>query len=179
MESDEGKKAAWGKLNPVEPADPEDPYPSPIVVSGGGGSYARLAVAWPVVDGLGGSSQLRERLDAILVSEPYLSGEIDPHAGAALTTHYEEFFRRLETMSEYPSPVKVVPAGGWSVAIPIPEMVVEGFGGPSRLRQRLASIPPAESHGGGRASQHAVAELTAHCDELLGQIETIINEPGH
>lgn len=178
MEFEESKKQASGRLNPVEPTDQEDCYPNPIVVTKGGGSYIRLSVSEPVVEGLGGHSQLRERLNAILASEPYKSGEIDPGAAATLTTDYEEFFQRLETMSEYPTPIQVVPTGGWFVTIPIPRPVVEGLGGHSQLRERLASIRLAESPRGGQARMHA-AELTAHCDEFLGRIESIITGPGH
>ena len=178
MGSDESKKQASGKLNPVEPADRKDPYPSPIVVSGGGGSFVRLPVPGPVVEGLGGSSQLRDRLNAIIASEPYQSDEIDSEAAATLTANYDEFFQRLETMSEDPTPIRVDPRGGWSVTIPIPERVIEGLGGSSQLSERLASIPLAESRQGSQTSPHAAAELTALCDELLGRIETIMSGPG-
>jgi hypothetical protein len=179
MGSDESKRQASGKFNPVKPTDREDPYPSPIVVTKGGGSFVRLPVPERVVEGLGGPSQLRGRLNAILASEPYQSGEIDRHAAATLTTDYEKFFQRLETMSEYPTPIQVDPSGGWSVTIPIPRPVVEGLGGRSQLRERLASIRLAESSRGGQASPQAAAKLTAHCDELLGRIETIVSGPGH
>lgn len=178
MESDESKTQASGRLNPVARTNRNDPYPSPIVVSGGGGSFVRLPVPGPVVEGLGGSSHLADRLNAILASEPYQSGEIDPHATATLTADFEEFFQRLETMREYPSPIDVDPRGGWSLTIPIPRPVVEDLGGPAQLSERLASIPLAEPHRGSQASPHAAAELTAHCDELLGRIETIMSGPG-
>lgn len=177
MGTGEDEKRAQDRPDPVEPVDLENPYPSPIVVSGGGGSYVRLPTPGTVVEGLGGSSRLNERLSAIRASEPYLSGEVSAHDSAALTAHYDEFFQRLEVIS-YPTPIHVDPKGGWSVTIPIPGMVVEGLGGSSQLNERLASIFASAPRPAGVEPVIAVT-LTAHYDRLLGQIETVMNQPEH
>jgi hypothetical protein len=174
MGTSEDEKRAQDRPDPVALVDLENPYPSPIVVSGGGGAYVRLPVDETVVERLGGSSQLRERLSVILASEPYRSGEVSTHAAATLTAQYDEFFQSLE-VTAYPTPIHVDPEGGWSVTIPIPGPVVQGLGGSSRLNERLASIfmsAPDRSTG---VDPVAAGRLAAHCDRLLGQIETVID----
>jgi hypothetical protein len=176
MGTSEDEKRAQNRPDPVEAVDLENPYPSPIVVSGGGGAYVRLPVPGTVVEGLGGSSRLRERLSVILASEPYLSGEVSTHATATLTAHYDEFFQSLE-VTAYPTPIHVDPKGGWSVTIPIPGTVVEGLGGSSRLNERVASIFMSAPHGSTGVDPVAAVSLAAHYDRLLGQIETVIDRP--
>jgi hypothetical protein len=162
----------------VVPADPENPYPSPIVVSGGKGSYLRLPTPGTVVEGLGGRSRLNERLGAILASENYLSGEVSEPDATTLAAHDESFLQRLEVIS-YPTPIHTDPNGGWSVAIPIPEQVVERLGGPSGLEDRLASMSGSASGQPADADPVNAARLTADYDGLLGQIETVVNPPEH
>jgi hypothetical protein len=176
METGGDEKRTQDRPEPMEPVDLENPYPSPIVVSGGGGSYLRLPVPGTVVEGLGGSSRLRARLSVILASEPYLSGEVSTHTTATLTAHYDEFFQSLE-VTAYPTPIHVDPKGGWSVTIPIPGTVVEGLGGSSRLNERLASIPTSAPHRFTAVDPVAAVRLATHYDRLLGQIETVIDPP--
>jgi hypothetical protein len=175
MADGEDEKQAHDTPNPVVSIGPENPFPSPIVVSGGGG-YVILPIPGAVVDRLGGSSLLRERLGAILASEPYLSGEVSANAAATLTASYNEFFQRLE-VSPYPTPIHVDPEGGWSVTIPIPGTVVEGLGGTSRLSDRLNSIYVRAPHRPTRVDPVAAVRMAEQCDKLLGQIETVINRP--
>jgi hypothetical protein len=176
MGAGEDEKRAQDTPDPVVSIGPENPYPSPIVVSGGGGSYFRLPIPGTVVDGLGGSSLLRERLSAILASEPYLSGEISAHTVATLAASYNEFPQRLEE-SPYPTPIQVDPKKGWSVTIPIPTTVVEELGGISRLSERLDSIYMPPPHRPDRVEPVAAVRMAEDCDRLLGQIETVINQP--
>lgn len=86
------------RSDPLTPADPEDPYASPIAVIRGGGSYVRLPISNAVVEGLGGSAQLRDRLGAILASEPQLSAGVTPHAAATLTSQYDRLLGQCETI---------------------------------------------------------------------------------
>ncbi len=158
---------------PVVPADLANPYPSPIVVSGGKGSYLRLPTPGSVVERLGGLAALNERITAIDASEPFESGEVSDHDAAELAAHYDTFLARLEVIS-YPTPIHTDPAGGWSVAIPIPESVIERLGGPAQLRNRLASIRAEQAV---EARPADVTSLTADYDGLLGQIETVIKPP--
>lgn len=176
MGTSEDERRAKDWSDPVEPVDLENPWPSPIVVSGGGGSYVRLPVPATVVEELGGSSRLRERLSVIHASEPYLSDEVSAHAAATLTAHYDKFFEQLEEVA-YPTPIHVDPKGGWSVTIPIPGMVVDGLGGSSRLNDRLVSIYVSAPHRPTEVDPVAPARLAAHYDRLLGQIEAAINRP--
>jgi hypothetical protein len=168
----EDEKRSQDTPDPVVPADPEDPYHSPIVITGGAGAYVRLRIPGTVIEGLGGPSLLRERLSAILASEPYLTGRVSAHAAATLTAHYDEFFRHLEVIA-YPSPIHVDPKGGWSVTIPIPGMIVEELGGISRLSERLDSA----SRRPARADPVAAGRMAEHYDRLLVQIETVIDRP--
>jgi hypothetical protein len=167
-------KRAHERPNPVEPVDLENPYPSPIVVSGGKGSYLRLPTPGTVVEGLGGSSRLNQRLGTILASGSYLSGRVGAHDAVALTAHYDEFFQLLEVIS-YPTPIHADPSGGWSVTIPIPETVVEDLGGSSRLNERLASMYVSAPRAPAGVDPVTAVRLTAHYDRLLGQIETVID----
>jgi hypothetical protein len=176
MGTSEDEKRAQDAPNPVVSISPGNPYPSPIVVSGGKGSYLRLPITATVIDRLGGSSVLRERLNVILASEPYLSGEISTHAAATLTTHYNEFFQRLEVIT-YPTPIHVDPKGGWSVTIPIPGMVVEGLGGISRLSERLDSIYVSAPQRPTGVDPDAAVRMAENYDRLLGQIETNMDRP--
>jgi hypothetical protein len=181
MVSNEGTKQDPGKPDPVARAGAEDPYPNPIVISSGGGSYLRLQVPETVVERLGGSPRLRERLNTILASEPYESGQISPQVAAELTTHYDEFLQQLEAMSVDLPPTHADPKERWerwSITVPIPGTVLEELGGASRLHERLTSIPLAASHRYAEASPHAAVRLTARYDKLLGGIETIIGGPG-
>lgn len=175
MGTDEDGMRAQNRSDPVKPVDLENPYPSPIVVRTGKGSYLRLPTPGTVVERLGGRSQLNERLQAILAS--HLSGDVVEHDAEALTPHYDEFLQRLEVIS-YPTPIHIDPNGGWSVTIPIPATVVEELGGSSRLNERLASIYVSTSRPAGVDPATAV-KLTADYDRLLGQIETVINRPEH
>jgi hypothetical protein len=174
MGTDEGDRRARGWTDHVEPVDLENPYPSPIVVSTGKGSYLRLPTPGPVVEGLGGPSRLNERLRAILVSGPYVSREAAAHDTAALTAHYDEFLQLLEVGSD-PAPVHL--DEGWSVIIPIPETVVEGLGGSSQLNERLASMYLSAPRRPTGVDAVTTEKLTAQYDRLLGQIETVINRP--
>jgi len=176
MGAGEDENRAQDRPDPVAPVDLRNPYPSPIVVSGGGGGYFHLLIPGTVVEGLGGSSLLRERLNAILASEPYLSGEVSAPVAAALAEYYNEFFQRLE-VSPYPSPIRVDPGGGWSVTIPIPGTVVEELGGISRLTDRLGSIYMPALYQSTRVDPAATVRMAEYCDRLLGQIETVINRP--
>lgn len=178
MGASEASKQDPEQPDPMEPADAENPYPNPIVVRGGGGSYARLPVSEVVVEGLGGSSQLRERLAAILSSEQYVSGEISPPAAARLAAQYGEFFQQFETTTANRSPIRTNPKGGWSITVPIPEMVVQRLGGSSRLHERLAAVYASELDVSAEDSPQAAARITAHYEKLIGQMETIIKEPG-
>jgi hypothetical protein len=163
---------------PVVPADLASPYPSPIVVSGGKGSYLRLLTPGTVIDRLGGLSALNDRINAIAASEPYRSGEVSDHDAAELATHYDTFLARLEVVS-YPTPIHTDPTGGWSVTIPMPESVIEKLGGPSQLRTRLASMQDSASAADQAAQAGPVdmTRLTADYEGLLGQIETVIKPP--
>ena len=146
------------------------------MVSGGKGSYLRLPTPGTVVDRLGGLLALNDRINAIVASEPYQSGEVSDHDAAELAAHYDTFLARLEVIS-YPTPIHTDPTGGWSVTIPIPESVIERLGGPSQLRNRLASMS-ASSPGPTAAARPAdMTRLTADYDGLLGQIEAVIKPP--
>jgi hypothetical protein len=170
------ERRAQYRPEPMEPVDLENPYPNPIVVSSGGGSYFRLPLAARVVEELGGSSHLRERLSAIHGSEPYLSGEVSTHAAVVLAAHYDEFFQLLE-VTPYPTPIHADPERGWSVTIPIPGTVVEGLGGSSRLNERLVSIFMAAPYPSAGVDPAAPVRLAANYDRLLGQVEAVINLP--
>jgi len=175
MGTDAGDERAQDRPDSVNPVDLENPYPSPIVVSGGKGSYLRLPTPGSVVEGLGGASQLNQRLGTILASGAYLSGEVGAHDAVALTAHYDEFFQLLEVIS-YPTPIHVDPSEGWSVTIPIPEAVVEDLGGPSRLNERIASMYVSVPRQPSGVDPVTAVRLTAHYDRLLGQIETAIDQ---
>ena len=176
MRAGENEKRAKDTPDPVVAVGPGNPYPSPIVVSGEGGAYVRLPIPGTVVDGLGGSSLLRERLSAILTSEPYLSGEVSADTAATLTENYNEFLQRFD-VSPYPTPIHVDPKGGWSVTIPIPRTVVDELGGISRLSERLDSIYTQAPHRPASVDPVTAVRMAEHCDRLLGQIETVINRP--
>jgi len=146
------------------------------VVSGGKGSYLRLPTPGTVVDRLGGLLALNDRIDAIVASEPYQPGEVSDHDTAELAAHYDTFLARLEVIS-YPTPIHTDPTGGWSVTIPIPESVIERLGGPSQLRNRLASMSASSWGPTSEARPVDMTRLTADYDGLLGQIETVIKPP--
>lgn len=177
MGANEASKQDPEQPDPMELVHYESPYPNPIVVREGGGLCVRLPVSEAVVQRLGGSSQVRERLAEILSSEQYLSGEISPPAAATLAAQYGKFFQQFETMTADRSPIRTNPKGGWSITVPIPEMVVERLGGSSRLRERLAAVYASEPDVSAEDSPHAAARITAHYEKLIGQMETIIKEP--
>jgi hypothetical protein len=174
MANDQDKSQEPGSVDHQESGDFEDPNPSPIVITAGGGAFARVPIPAQVVDRLGGSSRLLARLHPILEAEALGSSSISPGAAVKLTAQYDELFDHLETITADLSPIHIDKRGGSSITVPIPREVVDRLGGSSRLLARLHPILDAEALGSSSITPDAAVKLTTQYEELFDQLGAII-----
>jgi hypothetical protein len=73
-------------------------YPTPIHVDPEGGWSVTIPIPGPVVQGLGGSSRLNERLASIFMSAPDRSTGVDPVAAGRLAANCDRLLGQIETV---------------------------------------------------------------------------------